>query len=99
MDTDGRVFKLRIGEDDVPVSSDLITPAPVSDPEFRSREEPIDETAIPVAAEYGEEDEEEYDGYPTDEFVFEWITGMKKLNDRTLRNKVRWYGYGPEDDT
>jgi Chromo (CHRromatin Organisation MOdifier) domain len=24
---------------------------------------------------------------------------MKKLNDGTLRYKVRWYGYGPEDDT
>jgi hypothetical protein len=31
--------------------------------------------------------------------VFERITGMKKLNDGTLRYKVRWYGYGPEDDT
>jgi hypothetical protein len=97
METDGRVFKLRIGDDDVPVSSDRITPAPVSDPEFRSREDPpIDETARPVAAEYGEEDEEGYDGSPTDEFLFERITGMKKLNDGTLRYKVRWYGYGPE---
>ena len=28
VETDGRVFKLRIGDDDVPVSSDRITPAP-----------------------------------------------------------------------
>jgi hypothetical protein len=28
IETDGRVFKLRIGDDDVPVSSDRITPAP-----------------------------------------------------------------------
>jgi Chromo (CHRromatin Organisation MOdifier) domain len=34
-----------------------------------------------------------------DEFVFERITGMKKLNDGNLRYKVRWYGHGPEDDT
>jgi hypothetical protein len=42
IETDGRVFKLRIGDDDVPVSSDRITPAPVSDPEPRNREDPID---------------------------------------------------------
>jgi hypothetical protein len=55
--TDGRVFKLRIGDDDVPVSSDRITPAPVSDPEPRNRGDPIDETARPVAAE--DDDDEE----------------------------------------
>jgi Integrase zinc binding domain len=98
IETDGRVSKLRIGDEDVPVSSDRITPAPVSDPEPRNREYPIDETARPVAA--GEDDEEEgYEGSQMYEFVFERITGMKKLNDRPLRYKVRRYGYGPEDDT
>jgi hypothetical protein len=48
--TDGKVFKLRIGDDDVPVSSNRIAPAPVSDPEPRNREDPIDKTARPVAA-------------------------------------------------
>jgi hypothetical protein len=81
IETDGRVFKLRIGDDDVPVSSDRITPAPVSDPEPRNREDPIDETARPVSAEDNDEEEEGYEGAPTDEFVFERITGMKKLND------------------
>jgi hypothetical protein len=71
----------------------------VSDPEPRNREEPIDEIARPFAAEDDDEEEEGYEGSPTDEFVFERITGMKKLNDGTLRYKVRWYGYGPEDDT
>jgi Chromo (CHRromatin Organisation MOdifier) domain len=84
---------------DVPVSSDRITPAPVSDPEPRNREDPIDETARPVAAGDDDDEEEGYEGAPTDEFLFERITGMKKLNDGTLRYKVRWYGYGPEDDT
>jgi hypothetical protein len=97
--TDGRVFKLRIGDDDVPVSSDRITPAPVSDPEPRNREDPIDETARPAAAGDDDDEEEGYEGSQMDEFVFERITGMKKLNDGTLRYKVRWYGYGPEDDT
>jgi hypothetical protein len=99
IETDGRVFKLRIGDDDVPVSSDRITPAPVSDPEPRNREDPTDETARPVAAEDDDDQEEGYEGAPTDEFVLERITGMKKLNDGTLRYKVRWYGYVPEDDT
>jgi hypothetical protein len=58
METDERVFKLRIGDDDVPVSSDRITPAPVSDPEFRSRENLIYEKARPVAADDEEEEEE-----------------------------------------
>jgi transposase InsO family protein len=95
IETDGRVFKLRIGDEDVPVSSDRITPAPVSDPEPRHRDDPIDETARQVAAEDDDDDEEAYEGAPTDEFVFERITGMKKLNDGNLRYKVRWYGYGP----
>jgi hypothetical protein len=85
METDGRVFKLRIGDEDVPVSSDRITPAPLSDPEFRSREDSIDETARPVAAEYDEEEDEGYDGSTTEEFMLERIMGMKKLNDGTLR--------------
>jgi Chromo (CHRromatin Organisation MOdifier) domain len=71
----------------------------VSDPEPRNREDPIDETARPIAADDDDDQEEGYEGVPTDEFVFERITGMKKLNDGNLRYKVRWYGYGPEDDT
>jgi hypothetical protein len=87
--TDGRVFKLRIGDDDVPASSNRITPAPVSDPEPRNGEDPIDETARPVAAGDDDDEEEGYEGSPMDEFVFERITGMKKLNDGTLHYKVR----------
>jgi Integrase zinc binding domain/Chromo (CHRromatin Organisation MOdifier) domain len=99
IETDVRVLKLRIGDDDVPLSSDCITPAPVSDPEPRNREYPIDETARPVAAEDDDDKKEGYEGFSTDEFVFERITSMKKLNDGNLRYKVRWYGYDPEDDT
>jgi hypothetical protein len=99
IETDGSVFKLRIGDDDVPVSSDRITPAPVSDPEPRNREDPIDETARLAAAGDDDDKEEGYEEAPTDEFVFERIKGIKKVNDGTLRYKVRWYGYGPEEDT
>jgi Chromo (CHRromatin Organisation MOdifier) domain len=99
IETDGRVFILRIGDEDVPVSSDRIKPAPVSDQEPRNREDPIGETARTVAAEDDDDEEECYEGAPTEEFVFKRIAGMKKFNDGTLRYKVRWYGYGPEDDT
>jgi hypothetical protein len=58
IETDGRVFKLRVGDDEAPVSSDRITPAQVSDPEFQSRENLVDEAARPVAAEDDEEGEE-----------------------------------------
>jgi hypothetical protein len=75
--TDGRVFKLRIVDDDVPMSSDRITPAPVSDPEPRNREDPIYETAMQVAAGDDDDEEEGYEGSPMDEFVFERITVMK----------------------
>jgi hypothetical protein len=37
---DVRVFKIRIGDDDVPVSSDRITPAPVSDPNVGTEKTP-----------------------------------------------------------
>jgi hypothetical protein len=37
METDGRAFKLRIGDDDVPVSSDRIKPAPESADETKAR--------------------------------------------------------------
>jgi hypothetical protein len=67
----------------------------VSDPEPRNREDLIDETARTVFAGDDDDEEEGYEGAPTDEFVFERITGMKKLNDGTPRYKVRWYGYGP----
>jgi hypothetical protein len=55
--TYGRVFKLRIVDYDLPVSSDRLTPTPVCDPKPRNREDPIDETAKPVAA--GDDDDEE----------------------------------------
>jgi hypothetical protein len=61
IETNGRVCKLRIGDDEVPVSSDRITPALVSDPEPQNREDPIDETARPVAAEDYDDDEECYE--------------------------------------
>jgi hypothetical protein len=50
LETDGRVFKLRIGEDDVPVSSDRITPAPESADDTPAQTSPVDEIPPPVDA-------------------------------------------------
>jgi hypothetical protein len=50
IETDGRVFKLRIGDDDVPVSSGQIIPAPESADETKDRGCPADDIPPPVDA-------------------------------------------------
>jgi transposase InsO family protein len=83
LDTDGQVFRLRIGDDDVRVSSDRITPAP-------SGPEPGEGT---TGKELPQEPSVE------EEYVFEKIVGTREARDGTLRYRVRWYGYSREDDT
>jgi hypothetical protein len=39
------------------------------------------------------------DEVPTDEYVIEKIVGTRQERDGTTRHRVRWYGYGREDDT
>jgi Chromo (CHRromatin Organisation MOdifier) domain len=100
IETDGRVLKLRIGDDDVPVSSDRITPAPESADDTPARTSPVDDLPPPVDADENvvttpEEDDAVLEG----ECVFERITGMRKRSDGSIQYKVRWYGYGPSDDT
>ena len=99
VETDGRVFKLRIGDDDVPVSSDRITPAPKS-ANTPARGNPGDALPSPVNTEEDgamnpEEDNIALEG----EYVFERITGMRQKSDGSVHYKVRWYGYGPDEDT
>jgi hypothetical protein len=100
IETDGRVFKLRIGDDDVPVSSDRITPAPESADETQARGGPVDNIFPPVDADENGvttpgEDAAALEG----EYVLERITGMRQRSDGSIQYKVRWYGYGPSDDT
>jgi hypothetical protein len=101
IETDGRVFKLRIRDDDVPVSSDRITPAPESADDTPARTSPVDDTPPAVDAdENGVTNPEEDDVVLEGEYVFERIlTGMRQRNDGSIQYKVRWYGYGPTDDT
>jgi hypothetical protein len=100
IETDGRIFKLRIGDDDVPVSSDRIAPAQESADDTPARTSPVDDIPPPVDAyENGvttpEEDDAEFEG----EYFFERITCMRQRSDGSIQYKVRWYGYGPSDDT
>jgi hypothetical protein len=99
IETDGRVFKLRIGDDDVPVSSDRTTPAPESADETQVRGVPLDDIHPPVDA---DEDgvttpEDDYTALEG-EYVFERITGMRQRSDGSVQFKVRWYGYGPSEN-
>jgi Chromo (CHRromatin Organisation MOdifier) domain len=100
LETDGRVFKLRIGDDDVPVSSDRITPAPESADYTSARTNPVEDIPPPVDTDENDvttpgEDDATLEG----EYVFERITGMRQRSDGSIQYKVRWYGYGPSDDT
>jgi hypothetical protein len=78
IETDGLVFKLRIGDDEVPVSSDRITPAPESSDDTPARRSPVNDIPPPVDAdENGGTAPEEDDAALEGEYVFERITGMR----------------------
>ena len=82
VETDGRVFKLRIGDDDVPVSADRITPAPVTTDETRARDDrPVGNLPPPGDADEDrvttpEEDNDTLEG----EYVFEshWYEAVER---------------------
>jgi Chromo (CHRromatin Organisation MOdifier) domain len=100
VETDGRVFKLRIGDDDVLVSSDRITPAPGSADDTPVQTNPVDDIPPTVDAdEDGVTTPGEDDTALEGEYVFERITGMRQRSDGSIQYKVRWYGHGPSDDT
>jgi Chromo (CHRromatin Organisation MOdifier) domain len=100
IETDGQVFKLQIGDDDVPMSSDRITLAPGSTEDTKARGGHVDDVPPPVDAdEDGLATPEEDDAALEGEYVFERITGMRQRIDGSIQYKVRWYGYGPSEDT
>jgi hypothetical protein len=100
IETDRRVFKLRIGEDDVPESSYRITPASESADDTSARRSHVDDIPPPVDAdENGVTTPEEDDAALEGEYVFELITGMRQRSDGSIQYKVRWYGYGHSEDT
>jgi hypothetical protein len=88
---DGHTMILRIGDDLARVNSDRITPAPtplVSANNAQSS--PVDGQELPLT-EYAPGEEPEY--------VIEQIVGARQQRNGSQRYKIRWFGYGMEDDT
>jgi hypothetical protein len=86
IETDGRVLKLRIGDDDVPVSSDRIKPAPESTEETQTRGGPVYDILPPVHAdEDGVTTPEEDDAVLELEYFFERISGMRQRSDGSIQ--------------
>ena len=86
---DGRTMLLRIGGESVRVSSDRITRAPRSTlptPEGDSDDTPS--TPVPTPAPDG-----------TEEYVVERIVGHAEEPGGGRLYRVRWYGYGEDEDT
>jgi hypothetical protein len=97
VETDGRNFVLRQGEERARFMSDLVTPAPAphGETQIPSRDLGEDESAPREEDSLGETGIPEED----EQYVFKKITGMRQMSDGTLRYLVRWYGYGRESDT
>jgi hypothetical protein len=88
---DGHTLILRIGDDLARVNSDRITPAPAPLlPGNNAQSPPVDGQELPLT-ESAPGDEPEY--------VIERIVGARQLRDGSLRYKIRWFGYGKDDDT
>ena len=90
--TDGRTFVIRLGDTKERISSDRIIPAPTRLVENTDRISNSSNSHDPMEADAVKETQEK-------ENVIEKICGAKRLRDGTLRYKVRWNGYKPEDDT
>jgi Chromo (CHRromatin Organisation MOdifier) domain len=88
---DGHSLVIRQGEEDVRVSSDRVTAAPipleVQSSSTAAAENPKNSWTPPedAAAEH--------------EYVVEEIVGAKQLHDGSLRYRIRWYMYALEYDT
>jgi hypothetical protein len=88
---DRNTLLLRIGDDIARVNTDRITPAPAplaSANEAQSS--PVDGQTLPLS-----------DNIPGEEpeYAIERIVGARKLRDGSLWYKIRWFGYGEDDDT
>ena len=92
---DGHTMLLRIGDDLVQVNSDRITPAPTPSKSGIVRQEsasPLSKTPSggSIAGPPQREDQE---------YVVDRIVGARQMPDGSLRCKIRWFGYQPNEDT
>jgi transposase InsO family protein len=90
LNNDGHTFLLQLGDQEVRISSDRITPAPTPRTEM---EIPATQGDIQPITENSTDDTEE------PEYVFEKIVGARRESDGSLRYRIRWYGYGRDEDT
>jgi Integrase zinc binding domain/Integrase core domain/Chromo (CHRromatin Organisation MOdifier) domain len=81
---EGHTLVIRVGDDDIRVSADRVTPAPVPHVRPPLREE---SSTNPTGEDEGQE------------YVFERIMGYREAEDGSPRYRVRWYGYGRDADT
>jgi Chromo (CHRromatin Organisation MOdifier) domain len=107
VDNDDHTLLLRMGDHLIRVSSDRITPAPtprptsVGDPQPSSTVEPAC-TKIDRATMGSDRDDSRLaDASKEDdvEDVIDRIVDVRRESNGTHRYRVRWYGYGREDDT
>jgi Chromo (CHRromatin Organisation MOdifier) domain len=102
METDGRTFQIQQGEQKVRISSNRITPAPAPLGEI-SPETLITPNSSPVSASddasANEEGNQARHPEGEAEYVIERIVGVRQGADGKLRYRIRWYGYGRDDDT
>jgi hypothetical protein len=102
LETDGLTFQIQQDEQKVRVSSDRISPAPTPLGQNRpgtlitSNSSPV--TATDDAS-FNDEDHRAGNPEHESEYVVERIVGVRQGADGTLRYRIRWYGYGRDDDT
>jgi Chromo (CHRromatin Organisation MOdifier) domain len=107
VDKDDHTLLLRMGDHLIRVSSDRITPAPtprptsVGDPQPGSAVKPACKDIGRATMESDRDDSRLADASKEDdvEYVIDRIVGVRRESDGTHRYRVRWYGYGREDDT
>jgi Chromo (CHRromatin Organisation MOdifier) domain len=88
---DGHTLFIRQCEEDVRVSSDRVTAAPIP---FE-----VQSSSTAAAANTKNSWTPPEDAAAEQEYVVEKISGAKQLHDGSLRYRIRWYGYTREYDT
>jgi Chromo (CHRromatin Organisation MOdifier) domain len=100
--SDGHVFVLQQGLDQVRVSAKRVTPAPPpspgsSIPQQAPTPEPADNSESPSAANAQVPDDKMKES--REEYVFEKIFGARVGKNGKNEYRVRWFGYSCDDDT
>jgi hypothetical protein len=91
LSNDEQTLLLCMGENFIRVSSDRVTPAPEQiGPHSEERR-----TVTPDSTETSEATPQE----EVPEYLIEKIVGAKRQNDESHLYRIRWYGYGREEDT